>query len=246
VTARFDLDAALAALAPDLDWPPTPPLRGAVLGRLDAPSRRRLPGTWPRALVLAAIATIVLAAAVAAAVLLLPGLRLSFVPVVPTPSVASDPLGVRLALGERTPAGGVRGLLVPAELGAPDEVYVARDGDVVSLVYAADDRLPALADSGIGLLIQEIRGDLSRERVEKLVSEVGATVSPVTVAGDDGFWIEGPPHLVRYLDEHGAELGELTRLVGRTLVWERDGALIRIEGGLSLEDTLRIAGSLGP
>ena len=39
---------------------------------------------------------------------------------------------------------------------------------------------------------------------------------------------------------------EATRLVGDTLVWERDGTLYRIESGLGLVETLRIAETIEP
>jgi hypothetical protein len=245
MTTRPDLDVALAAVRTEIDWPATPRLRAAVVERVAAaPPARRFLARWPQALVVAMIATLILAAAVAAAVLLLPGLRLSFVPAVPT-AAPGDPLAARLALGTRVDAAPAGSTAVPGELGPPDEIYVAQGGDVVSLVYAAGERLPELFDSGIGLLVQDIRGSLSRERVEKLVSEVGATVTPVLIGGAEGFWIDGPPHLVRYRDVHGAERSEMTRLVGRTLVWQRGGSLIRIESGLSLEATLAIAESIG-
>ena len=66
------------------------------------------------------------------------------------------------------------------------------------------------------------------------------------MGGDAGFWIEGLPHLVRYTDPDGRERSQRTRLVGDTLVWERGGVLYRIESGLGLDGTLRIAESIAP
>ena len=62
------------------------------------------------------------------------------------------------------------------------------------------------------------------------------------VRADD---VIGPPHLLRYLGPDGDARAEATRLVGDTLVWESGGTLFRIESGLGLVETLRIAESIG-
>ena len=136
--------------------------------------------------------------------------------------------------------------LAPGALGLPDEAYVINDGAITSLVYAAGDGLPELDGTDIGLLIQAFGGALDREQVEKLVGEVGVSVTAVSVDGVDGYWIAGPPHLLRYLGPDGEARAESTRLVGDTLVWERDGTLYRIESGLGLVETLRIAETIEP
>jgi hypothetical protein len=238
------LDVALAELATAVDFPPTPPLRGAVAGRLSQPPRRRWFTPLPRALVLALIGLVLLATA-AAALVLVPGLRLTLVPSVPTASVPADPLGARLALGTEVGVDEVVGF-APDALGAPDEAYVIGDREIVSLVYAASGGLPELDGTGIGLLVQAIEGALVREQVEKLVPEVGASVTAVTVDGEPGYWITGPSHLLRYLGPNGEERAEATRLVGDSLVWSRDGTLYRIESGLGFTETLRVAESIAP
>jgi hypothetical protein len=235
------VEAALLRLADDIDFPPTPDLRRSVAERAPAPARRWWPSAWPRAAALAVIATLLVAATAAALVLVLPGLRITTVPTVPT----AEAVASRLALGDPIPADTV-GAGIPRGLGLPDEAYVIGDHEVLSLVYFADDELPNLAGSGIGLLVQVIDGALDRERVQKLVSEVGASVTPVQVGGDAGFWIDGLPHLVRYTDPEGRERSQRTRLVGDTLVWERGGVLYRIESGLGLDGTLRLAESIAP
>jgi hypothetical protein len=190
---------------------------------------------------LAALAALLLAAA---AVLVLPGLRITSVPVVPSASVPSEPLATRLALGERVPLESVEAV-VPSALGEPDGVYSSRADEVISLVYASSSDLPELAGTGIGLLVQQIHGSLDRERIEKLVMEFAVTVTPVDVAGAAGFWIEGPPHLIRYTGPAGEARSQMTRLVGDTLVWQSGDVLHRIESSLGLEGTLRIAESIG-
>ena len=240
------LDAALHELAAEIDFPPTPDLRASVVGQLRVPARPRwwAPGAWPRAIVLALIVTLLVAATATALVIAVPGLRLTFFPTLPTPQVASEPLATRLALGEPIPPETV-GAGIPADLGTPDEAYVAGDHEVLSLVYAAGDGLPELAGSNIGLLVQVIEGALDRDRVDKLVAE-GVTITAVEVDGAAGYWIEGPPHLIRYVGASGTDRSQRTRLVGDSLVWERAGVLYRIESGLGLAETLRIAETISP
>jgi hypothetical protein len=237
------LDAALVDLASAVEFPPTPDLRAPE--QLVETSRRRWLVPLPRALVLALIALLLLAAAATALVLGVPGLRLTLVPSQPTASVPVDPLGARLALGAAVPIDEVANL-APDALGPPDEVYVIGDGAITSLVYAANEELPRLDGTGIGLLVQTFEGALEREQVQKLVAEVGASVTAVSVDGARGYWIAGPPHLLRYLGPDGDARVEATRLVGDTLVWERDGMLYRIESGLGLVETLRIAETIEP
>lgn len=236
------LESALWSLADDIAYPPTPDLAAAVTERLGAPpARRSLRHRLGRPLLLAAILALLLAAAVAALTFVLPGLRLSVVPALPATPTAT--LGDELALGERVHPGELEAF-GPRLPGAPSAAYVSRDGDVVSLVYAAADELPEIGDSGIGLLVQRIAGSLEHERIEKLVVEVGASLTPVEVAGDPGFWIEGPPHLVRYRGQDGIERSQMTRLAGDTLVWERNGTLYRVESGVGLDRTLLLAESI--
>jgi hypothetical protein len=239
------LDAALADLAGTVDFPPTPALRSLVARRLAGPARRGWLTPLPRALALAVIGLVVLATAAAALVLVVPGLRLTLVPSLPTASVPADPLGTRLALGASTPVAEVAHI-APAALGPPDEAYVIGDDEIVSLVYAASDELPELDGTGIGLLVQRIEGDLEREQVEKIGVEVGASVTAITVNGSDGYWISGPPHLLRYLGPDGEARAEATRLVGDVLAWSSGGTLFRIESGLGMDRTLEIAESIEP
>ncbi len=53
-----------------------------------------------------------------------------------------------------------------------------------------------------------------------------------------------PPHVFWYLAPSGAVIEDSRRLVGDTLVWERDGVLYRIEGAISRAQALAIARSM--
>lgn len=234
------LELALRDLAEAVEFPPTPDLAPAVARRLAEGRAARSQNTWQRALLLAAASTLVLVATAAALSLALPGLR-----ILPVASVPAEPssLGDGLSLGHAASAADADGFSV-GDLGSPDAVFVAREGEVVTLVYAANDALPEMAQSGIGLLVQRLEGDLEQVMIEKLVEEVGARVISVTVDGAPGFWISGPPHLVRYLDLTGRERSEMTRLAGDTLVWQAGNALYRMESGVGMVETIRLAESI--
>jgi hypothetical protein len=70
---------------------------------------------------------------------------------------------------------------------------------------------------------------------------VGSTSSAtfVSIAGSDesGVWIEGAPHVL-FLP------GAPPRLAANTLLWRRGGLTLRLEGAASMDEALRIAGSL--
>jgi hypothetical protein len=235
------IDDALLDLASAVAFPPTPDLRDAVAAELGRGTGRRL--AWPvgRAIALALVAILALATA-AIGLGLVPGLRLTFVSS-PPPAPSAVALGESLALGspiapERVAA------QAPSALGAPDEAYELDGGRVRSLVYHATEGLPEIGASGIGLLVQAIDGALDEEQVEKLVT-IGSRVTPVSVGGSSGYWISGPPHLLRYLGPDGEPHAEDSRLVGDALVWTDGGTLYRIESALGLAETVRIGETIG-
>jgi hypothetical protein len=236
------LDAELRLLAADVTFPPTPPLAPAVATRLaDGPGASRpVRRPWARALALGIGLSLLAAATVLALGWVLPGLRI--VPVASVPPAASVQPGGDLRLG--SPMAVPDAPFVVESAGTPSTVYVAAQGNVTSLVFAARNGLPEIEGTGIGLLIQRIEGDLETAMIEKLVDEVGASVIPVSVGDAPGFWITGPPHLVRYLTPAGAVRSEMTRLVGDTLVWQADGVVYRMESRLELDGSLQLAASV--
>jgi hypothetical protein len=247
-----ELEQALADLGGRLDYPRTPQLAPAVRARLVAPPARR--PLWQRRLVLAlAVLVVALGAAFAVpqartAILEFFGLQGATVErVVLLPEV--PPAG-DLALGERFGLAEARKrvsfpVLVPELLGAPEQVYVADDvpGGRVSLVYLHNAKIPTQTEEGIGLLLTEFRGDLAPELIGKMVA-AGTEIEELSVDGAPGLWISGEPHFFLYRDEQGEIREETIRLVGNTLLFERDNLLVRIEAALSKEEALEIAASL--
>jgi hypothetical protein len=61
-----------------------------------------------------------------------------------------------------------------------------------------------------------------------------------------GVWIDGEPHTFGYLDAEGEPGTEPLRLASDTLLWERAGVTLRVEGALDLAEALEIAGSMEP
>jgi hypothetical protein len=232
------LDGELRLLAKDVVFPPTPDIV-ARLGRRvgERPSGARAP--WMRSMALAIALSMLVVATVLGLSWVLPGLRI--VPVGSVPPASSLTPGAELRLGAPATDAPLR----VDGAGMPDSIFATADGGVVSLVFVAGDGLPEIKDTGIGLLIQRIEGDLETVMIEKLVDEVGASVIPISVGDAPGFWIKGPPHLVRSLTAEGAVRAEMTRLVGETLVWQGDGALYRMESALDLVDSLWLAESVG-
>ena len=234
------LDTALHQMAEEVVFPPTPPLAASVRERLveaGLPPRHR---PWGRSLALAIGLSLLVAATVLALTWVLPGLRI--LPVASVPPGPTAELGADLRLGQ--PIDAADAPFTIGEAGSAVSGYTLDGGTVTSLVLAAGEGLPEIADTGIGLLVQRIEADLETAMVEKLVDEVGATVTPISIGDAEGFWIEGPPHLVRYLTPSGAVRTEATRLVGDTLVWQRDGILYRMESALGLDESLPLAAAV--
>jgi hypothetical protein len=238
-----DLETRLRALSPDELFPPTPDIAGAVATRLraaPAPAPRRRLSRRTLAIALAAL-------------LLLPAAAVAAIP--STRNAVLDWLGLRHVevrrsttqprlrqptisdLGERVSLAGARArvdfaVLVPEALGDPTSVYVRESppGGRVVLVF---DRIQ----------VTELQGKSSRQFVEKMLGP-DAKIERVRVDGAPGLWISGKPHGVMYADRNGQLRDETFQLAGDTLVWERGGLVLRIEGARSKADALRIASSI--
>jgi hypothetical protein len=259
------LEAALLELGPMVDLPLAADLAPTVGARLRArpPSGARDGARGPRirtALLLSAALTLLLVGTVLGIRVGLDLLDIDFGPVpTPTPSISSPVpsaqaltvtevlgLGTALTLDDARSAADFP-LKVPAALPPPDEVAIGGPvlGGQVAFVYAATADLPS-SDllEGAGLLVTQARGRPDTGLANKLVDSGLASVEPVTVGDDAGYWISGEPHWFWYLAPDGSAIEERRRFVGDTLVWERDGVLYRIEGAVSKADALAIAVSM--
>jgi hypothetical protein len=265
-TSRMpDDDEALARelqdLAAGLDFPPTPDLVtpvGAALASDHSPGLGRwwaLGGRQVRlSLVLASLGLVLAVGVVAATALFLGGLRITFVDHLPTVAPATVPhgeLGSNLGLGAMEELASAERhvsfeLFVPTTpaLATPDAVYYndLLAGGQVSLVYAPGNGRPPPTETGVSVLITEFPGTLEEDLAQKSVGP-GTTVEILSVSGGLAFWIEGRPHVITYRDSTGNYGTDFMRLVHNSLVWEQDGTVLRIEGGLSRGEALALAAS---
>jgi hypothetical protein len=243
------MEAALADLATAIQWPATPPLADSVGAAIRAGTPRTF-GWRParRALVLGILAAVLIVGVAAAIGIALGGLRIlssGEPPGSPLPPelVAQRGLGERVTLHRAIDA--LDGLLVPTDsaLGAPDHVYYDATTDAVALAWADRPGLPADPQSGLGIVVTQFRADMGPQTFEKLLLE-GAVVEQVVVDSTTGYWVEGGEHLFYFRDADGNVVGTTIRLVGTTLMWERDGHTVRIEGAPDVEAAKRIAESM--
>jgi hypothetical protein len=246
-----ELEARLHALAADAVWPPTPDLEPAVM----AAPRRRARRRPRREFLAAALAVLVLVPAAGAVafpgarddVLEFLGLRDVKVHRVPAPPPGTRPeleddLGAVVPLAEAQRRAGFKALL-PAALGAPDRVRVS--GQRISLLYAARTGLPKLDGVDAGLILTQSRGGIPGGYLEKLVF-TGTDVSRVDVGGHRGAYISGGPHAYIYVTPGGATREDSALLAGPTVIWERNGRVLRLEGAANRRKLLEIATSVTP
>lgn len=239
------LEQRLVALGRELDVPDAPDVAPRVLVEIAArpPVARRR----PRRLVFA-LAVVVLAALVATLAipdarsallrfLQIGGARIELVDELPP--VPQTPPELELALGERVPLAEARSRtafeLLELE-DEPDAVYLGERGTVWFL-YGGPDEVRLL-------LAQTPRVAVDETFILKKLAGQGTTVEPLTVRGERAYFVSGEPHVVALLDANGAQYEESARLARDVLVWDEDGRTVRIEGDLSKDQALAVAGSL--
>jgi hypothetical protein len=269
-----DLEIALRDLGPRMAYPTAgPDLALAVGSRIRSAEPRTTANVlrpvfrpaWQPAWQRAAVALVAMVALLSGVLLVSPtarravatwlGLRGVKLEVVPTlPPATSRPLGEGLSLGRLVSLGEARRevpyrILVPTlpVLGSPDEVYLdprINEG-IVSLVYRARPGYPPATETGVGVLVTEFRAEVDEEFIEKKLIGTATSIESVEVHGTRGFWLEGRPHVLYFLDPDGIPLRETVRLAGNVLIWERGDLTLRIEGDIGKEEAIRIAESMG-
>lgn len=219
----------------------------AVVAALRSEGRSRARGApWRR-----------LAPALVAVALLLTGAALAASPIVPGIGVRGGdttapqrPLVIDQAfLGTPTTLPGARNRVdfavrVPAFHGVGQPyVYYADEpaGGRVSLLYRANDRLPAIGDTPVGLFVTQFRGDVDERLLTKVIGQ--GAVTRVDVAGVKGWWIANV-HEVLYLDAEGDVIREPSRFAASTLLWTDDGVTLRLESALPRPQAIAVAASL--
>ena len=243
------LVAALAALGPEIAYPPTPALVPAVTARLSAPQARRpvAPGRarWTRRRMLVLVAAGVLAAlAIAAAARLAIGAFEVREQPASTPSPSQSPVepgvlgepvapegtrprprGFEPALPEGTAARrALRGRQSVRRPGAPVRVDAERD-------------LPPDPGSEWGMVLMAFQGDA--ETVIKYVERF-EDVEGTSVEGRSAYWVDARTWS-RSRPRPGSRRSPCG---GNVLVWEgEDGISYRMETALGLVEALELASS---
>jgi hypothetical protein len=134
-------------------------------------------------------------------------------------------------------------VFVPAApLDRPDEVLVENGPHptYVGLRYGPGPGRPPASTGGLAVQVDELAGDSTRF-FEKYLG--GAPARPVRVGDAPGVWIDGPHELI-VVDRTGEIRVEPPRLAARTLVWQRDGVTLRLEGDFTLEQAMAVASGM--
>ena len=225
-----ELETALRQLGGEVAFPPTPDLASAIRGQLDRPRFRH------RRVAIALVAVVVVAIGAVFAVpqartAILDWLGLRNVSVVRVEKLPAVPAHGNLDLGQRVTLDDAKRrapwLLVPD--GTPDSVWVSKSlpGGKVSLLWGTP--------SNVRLLLTEFTG---RTYIEKVID--GDTQVERVKIGDAGAWFQGP-HVVMFQDRDGRFRESHARLARNTLVWQVGNVTLRLEGGFTKDEALRIA-----
>jgi hypothetical protein len=236
-----DLEQALLEL--DVEWPATPDIAAAVRVRLDAPPARRprlaWRGGWGVRLAWAAAAVAILFAGTLAVSpdarsTVLRWLGLGSVEIRRETPTATP--GATLGLGQRASLDELREagvpVRVPGELDDPDAVFmtVLPDGTRAASLFYEDENV----------LVQTFRASVT-PFIEKTVSSA-TDVERLDVDGARAYWITGS-HGFAYTTANNTSF-EPQRLADSTLLVERDGVLLRVEGDIPRDRALAIARSV--
>jgi hypothetical protein len=237
------LEHELRALAPLVEWPDAPDVSSAVAAGVTAPPPRRRPS---RRLGLA-LAVVLLALAVALAVppartaifdwLGIGSARIEFVDELPPLQLTApvELLGEPTSLADARRRAGFSVAPPPRGEPAPDEVRVV-DGRRVSYIWRDGDR--------IRLLVTQVPGLLQRNEVLKKLIPPTVTIERFTIDGDGAVFLAGGPHAVFLLDPNGSYQEDHGWLAGNTLLVDRGGTTMRIEGSVDRDQAVDLARSM--
>jgi len=232
------LQRELTALRSSIDWPTEPDVAASVSTRIaDEVPRRRAPRrrlALALAVVLAALLAVLAVPPARTAIFDWLGIGgVTIVQVDELPTVPSTPgielLGDEVTLDEARSRAGFPFADPPDHEPAPDEIRVA-PGARVSYVWrdGADVRL----------LVTQFPGRGSDPRLLKKLAGSGTRMLGFELDGDSAVWLEGGPHVVYVLLPDGTVRDDRGWLAGNTLIVDRGGVTVRIEGALDRADAV--------
>lgn len=125
------------------------------------------------------------------------------------------------------------------DLGEPEEVYAIGEtrSEGVAVVYVRRASLPSVGDTGAGLVLVEIPGDLRSVYPGGDLGEI-AGVEETTVKGGRGYWAPGGEELPTPLDRS-------VHPTANVLIWEQGGLVLRLETELPRGEAVWLAESVG-
>ncbi len=237
------LERDLRGLGALVEWPDAPDVAPAVTARLAAPRPPRRPS---RRLGLALVA-VLLALAVAFAVppartaifewLGIGSARIEHVDELPPlPLTApAELLGETTTLADARRRAGFRVAAPPRGEPAPDEIRVV-DGRRVSYLWRDGNR--------IRLLVTQVPGLLQRGQILRKLIPPTVRIERLEIDGDGAVFLSGGPHAVFLLDPSGSFREDRGWLAGATLLVDRGGSTLRIEGAIDRDQAVELARSM--
>ena len=231
------VESELRGLASFVEWPDTPDVATVVAARIAAPPARR---RAPRRLGLV-LALVLLALAVALAVpparsaildwLGIGGARIVRVDELPPLPLHQDLelLGRPATLAEARAQAGFRFADPPRDEPRPDEVRLA-PGLRVSYLWRDG--------AGARLIVTEFPGRVGDPALLKKLAGDATRIDRFAIDGDTAVWLEGGPHVVLFVAPDGLIRDDHGWLAGNTLLVDRGGTTVRVEGALDRADAV--------
>jgi hypothetical protein len=221
----------LRALAAYVDFPAERNLTPAVRARLATRRPRRRALVLVLAALLVAVAVAFSVAPARSAILRffhLRGASIELVDRLPEVRVTAHlDLGAPISLGDAAQTAGFEPLR-SSLLGDPDGV--TWDGGMLWFRYG-----------DVRLLVSQFQGSERVELVKKVV-EPRTMITPVTVAGQQGYFLSGATHFL-YLAPTELIRDERVRLARNVLLWQHGRLTVRLEGDLTVREAVLIAHS---
>jgi hypothetical protein len=93
---------------------------------------------------------------------------------------------------------------------------------------------------GVRLLVTQFPGRVGDPALLKKLAGRATRVDRFDVDNDPAVWLEGGPHAVLFVAPDGTIHDDQGWLAGNTLLVDRDGVTIRVEGELSRDDAVAL------
>ncbi len=234
------LERELSALSASVEWPEAPDLAPAITGRLVESPRRaplvRRPLAIAVVAVLAALLAVLAVPPARTAILDWLGIggaeivRVDTLPALP-PAQDLNVLGQRATFAEARARAGFPFADPPRDEPAPDEVRLA-PGLRVSFVWRDG--------VDVRLIVTQFPGRVGDPALLKKLAGGATVVERFELDGDTAVWLEGGPHVVLFVAPDGLIREDQGWLAGNTLLVDRDGTTVRVEGALDRVDAIDV------